>query len=244
MHYYLTGVLTVLMILSAQGDEYRIFTDAQGRAIEAKIIAYDSSKAKIRIERKDGGAFWVAPSLFSQEDLKYIKEWVKADQILSDDNLRIAFKKKTKTAKKKDSEGKLTFNGTELQYEITLNNRAADSLDSLRVDYCYFIQKRSRENTIGDWTIRRVKGSATLQRINARASTTILTKTETFGDEIAQVRVVDTYKGFTGYDEKKVSEEEIMGVWLRISGPKVGGEPVYRDVCYPAELAEKVTWEE
>jgi hypothetical protein len=233
-----------LIALSASGDEYRIFTDPQGRAIEAKMLQFNAAKRKIKLERKDGKTFWVSPDVFSGEDAVYIQEWIAAEQILSEKNLRISFRKKTDSADEKDDSGKLTFDGKALHYEVTVENRLALPIESLRIEYLYFIKNRTKTNDKnGPWTIRRVSGRLDIKKMEASGSRVVLTEPVTYGDKISHIAVYDRYTGsLSGYDEKTMSEEDIEGIWLRIYGPEVNGEAVFRDVCYPEELQDKVSW--
>lgn len=63
--------------------EYRNFTSPDGAEIEAEIVSADESKVTIRL--RDGRLFKeVGYERFSREDRSYIRDWVKAQQLLVD----------------------------------------------------------------------------------------------------------------------------------------------------------------
>ena len=95
------GFAVLFMAGVACADTYRTFTDVKGREINAKIISYDAAKGRIEVERKDGNCVWVAPAIFSDADQAYIKQWIEADLMLSENTLRISFKKKSKSVDNK-----------------------------------------------------------------------------------------------------------------------------------------------
>ena len=66
----------------------RTFTTTDGRSIELSIVKYDASHGAITVERADGQRLTVKISMFSEDDRLYIKEWVEAQELLSDKNIR------------------------------------------------------------------------------------------------------------------------------------------------------------
>ena len=48
---------------------------------------------KLLLERSDGQRSWVRPDIFSDANQQYIREWILADRVLSEDKLRVKLKK-------------------------------------------------------------------------------------------------------------------------------------------------------
>ena len=90
---YICIFASILLVAKATGVQYHSFTDLEGRKLEAKILSFDNRSGKIELERQDGKTFKVKPSLFSESDQDYILKWITANQVLSEENLRISFRK-------------------------------------------------------------------------------------------------------------------------------------------------------
>ncbi len=223
-------------------ESYHVFTDTQGRELKAKIVSFNASKGNIGLEREDGKTFKVSPNLFSEADQDYINKWIAAGRVLSDDNLRVSFKKKSEPADEKATSQTTGFDGEAVHYEVTMENRSGEPIENLEIEYRYFItvayKAKGREDVV-----RSVCGKKTLARIDAMSSMTFATDAATYGERIKQVAVYVSQR-FTGYDEATISDEDLEGIWLKISGPELDGEPVVRDVFYPAGLEKKVVWGE
>lgn len=241
-----TALLIFVGVSIAHGNEFRVFTDAQGRAIEARILSFDPVKSEVEIERKDGKRVWVSPTLFSEDDQRYVKGWVSAYRILSDECLQVSFEKKSGENFKKgmtDTENvKTASKGDMMRYEITLRNRSKLPIEGLKIEYRYFVKIKGSGQT-RDSMKKIPTMKKTVSRIDPGGRTSFST------DEIAveirydKIRVTDRFTGtFEGYEFRKVSEDELMGVWLKIYGPPLEGEAPVRDVCYPEDLNKEVDW--
>ncbi|MBN2162835.1 MAG: hypothetical protein JXR25_01880 [Pontiellaceae bacterium] len=238
----------------AGAGEFRIFSDQQGRAIEAKIVKFDSVKGKLQVERKDGQRVWVQPELFSKDDQAYIKEWISADQVLSEKNLQVSFKKvKIDSYSDKKEEGSSNTlqkisKGEVLQYEITLRNRSKLPITNLKLESKFFIQTKQGDN-------EKFKGTEpatiTVGIIDPGKSVTVKTGQVTVEDKYTRTAVYDylssrnnTTRELTGYNEEKVSEQKMLGLWLKIYGPEVDGDRVVRDVLETRGLDDDVNWKD
>ena len=236
----------------ASADEFRIFSDPQGRAIEAKIVKFDSVKGKIQVERKDGQRVWVQPEQFSKDDQAYIKEWISADQVLSETNLRVTFKKvKIESYNdKKDSGGSTAqYNfskGEVVQYEITLSNRSKLPVTDLKLESRFFVQFEKGDNE----KLKDTKPTTIVVGVIAPGkSVTVKTGQLTVEDRYSRTAVYgysnrygNSTQEVTGYNETKISEEKLLGLWLKVYGPEVDGERVVRDVLEPRGLDDDVSW--
>lgn len=219
------------------------------------------------MERIDGARVWASPDLFSEEDQVYIQEWISAQQVLSEKHLRLSFRKMRESVEdekgpRPDQElnqelGEI-FNGEAVHFEITLDNRSIQPIEDLKIEYRYFIQVDNkglfyRQPGVNGRIIseppgkliRRISGHANIDRIQPTSSLTIQTSVVVFGEYRRRIRVTQPGTGkFLGYDELTVVREDLSGIWVRLYGPDVDGQKVFRDVCYPTDLQKKVTWDE
>ncbi|QBG47001.1 hypothetical protein EGM51_06185 [Verrucomicrobia bacterium S94] len=74
---YVLFICCFIHSLSARGDQYRVFTDANGRSIEAKIVQLDPSGKKVTLERKNRKTATIPVNMLSEEDQNYILSWEK-----------------------------------------------------------------------------------------------------------------------------------------------------------------------
>lgn len=103
--------LLILLLLTLSvatfADEYRTFTDKNGRAIKAKIIKVDAQRQKVTMERDTKKKTTVPISAFSEADQKYINEWSPAAEDYSrwekmvDDGESLLHEKKARLAVEK-----------------------------------------------------------------------------------------------------------------------------------------------
>ena len=63
--------------------ESRVFTDAQGRSIEAELVKYDEGRKEVTIKRAGQRKTVSVPvSIFSADDQGYIREWGRGQSVL------------------------------------------------------------------------------------------------------------------------------------------------------------------
>ena len=72
---------------------FRPFVTADGRSLNAAVKDYNEHTKKIQIKRADGKLIWVLPTVFSDPDREYIRQWIAVDQFMSPTKFRIKGKK-------------------------------------------------------------------------------------------------------------------------------------------------------
>jgi tetratricopeptide (TPR) repeat protein len=229
------------MVIPAGAGEFRTFTDTQGREVKARIVSVDDRTGKVELEREGGKTFKVSPGLFTEADQEYIQAWTTANLVLSEKNLIVTFSKKSEPVDKEATAEHAGFSGEAVYYEVTLENRSRQPVENLVIDYQYFITMDIKDR---DEIIRRVSGSANIERIEPSASVMFTTEAATFGERIRLQSVYGSDGRFSGYDEYTFVDENLEGLWLKIHGPEFGGGPVERDVCHPSGLQKYMTWGE
>jgi hypothetical protein len=235
----------------AHAGEFRIFTDTQGRGVEAKVIAYNPVRGTVQVERKDGTRVWVQPNLFSASDRAYLKDWIAANRVLSDENLTVSFDKdRVDHVKKGMKDNERVSEAIESEiicYKITLRNRSKKPIENVTIKYRYFVE------TVGDqFPNSKIEGTEpgtlTVSRIEPGERVTVKTSNISIDETYKKTAVYsygryNTTRTFAGYEIDKVSEEDLLGIWLKIYGPEVEGEPSVRDVCEPDDLPDDVNWD-
>ena len=74
MNKFITIIICGLAI-ATYADDYRDFTDSQGRTIKAKIVKIDRGAKKVTLERKNKKKATVSITMFSEADQEYINTW-------------------------------------------------------------------------------------------------------------------------------------------------------------------------
>lgn len=225
---------------SVADTEFRLFTATDGRTIEARILEYNPARNKLRIERRGNSSLWVDPEIFSVSDRKYIKEWVSASMFLVSSSLKISLKK----VHKGNSGSKKSFKETEkICYEVKLQNRSKQPLNISKMEFCYYVRntktrgaKDSEWSDVGRMNVGVLKPAETKVLITSSLSLSTI-----YREQAESGR--DIYGNlYTSRSIVKVSEDKLRGIWIRVYGPEVGGQLLYRDVSFPKDLIEKVAW--
>lgn len=71
----LTTLFTVLICLGSYGDEFRNFTDKNGRSIAAKILKVNAGTNKVTLQKENKKIATVPINAFCDNDQKYILTW-------------------------------------------------------------------------------------------------------------------------------------------------------------------------
>jgi tetratricopeptide (TPR) repeat protein len=235
--YYAACILIALSAYSDQSSmsDFRIFTAADGRVIEAKIIACEPARGKVQIERSNRKKVWVQADIFSEEDQNYIRDWITTDRFLSNSKFRISVEKQ---------KGKKSSNGTPIYYELTLDNRTRTSLENLNVDYRIMVEEKGYSHRTD--SERSVAGHVKFDVLPAGQS--IKKKTENVLLVLKYTTQTETTyysdgSSDTDTSKNKVREDKAAGIWLKIQGPELDGNPVIREFIYPSDLNKKYSWD-
>jgi hypothetical protein len=74
---------------------------------------------------------------------------------------------------------------------------------------------------------------------------TVKTDTLSLDEKFSKTAIYSLGTGsrtFLGYEMNKKSEDRLQGIWLKIQGPEVEGEPSVRDVSDPDKLQDEMKW--
>lgn len=191
------------------------FTTPDGRTLKAVIMGYNTSSGEIQIEREDGKKLWILPTVFSEPDQEYIRQWNAADQFMSPTKFKI----EANSTKDRVSEEK-----TEIVYEITLENKTDFPLKDLRIEYRAFILSKSH---IGKQDSYRMDGGQ-LDFAEIAAGEKASKKT--------QLMILTTRSSSCC---GKISQDYLKGFWTKVYGPEIEGKATLREWCHPSNASSK-----
>jgi hypothetical protein len=246
----------------AEEPVYRIFTSTKGQTIQARIIRYDAVRDRIQIERKEGkNKDWAALSVFSESDQEYIQKWIAADLVLNERSLLVDVDKKSENMESKieysitgaragsrveivDSLERTESSRTDreaVHYQVRLKNSGSDDIQGLNIEYCIYLTKESGGRRLNSGSVQH--GSIELGELSKGHSKATTTE-EVIASKHYERRYVWINNATTGKKEStsslvKISEVEVEGIWIRIYGPELDGDPVVRDVYYPKSFYKK-----
>ncbi|MCF7848277.1 MAG: hypothetical protein K9M45_05450 [Kiritimatiellales bacterium] len=220
-------------------EEYRIFTDQQDRAIEARIINFDSRANLVEIERTDRRRVKVTPEIFSEKDQVFIRDWQLIKGFMSSSWFKIQADKKT--AEEWDdmvgSQRAVKRNYEKIVYNVNLQNGSSVTLENIRFEYRIFFEQEQLAAG-GQMTEKHcVGGDATIESIAARSKDGFVTKPIVIFDQ--------SLSG--GYDEytsgaPTSQSGKLKGFWLKAYMKTESGEVAEREYCSPANLKEHYEW--
>ncbi len=216
-----------------EGIVFRSFTTADGRSLNAAVKDYNERTKKIQLKREDGKLIWVLPTVFSEPDREYIRQWIAVDQFMSPTKFRIKGDSDKDTIDKKL---------TKIEYKITLENRTDFPLKDLRIEYRTFILKQGYEgnkdsNRVGggQWHIAEIPAGKKVSRNISSINLTAGFRT---------VRETDYYSGITSTSQQKTYQDRLKGFWIKVYGPEIDGKPAIRKWCNPPDTSEDFAWQD
>jgi len=244
-------LLSVMLVPQLVRSELHVFSLPDGQVLEAKIVSFDAKSGRVVLERKDGKRAKVNPSGFVGADQQYIKEWVTANTFLSERTLKVECEnrqvnkwKEKETRSIKYSSGDIVENFVhnvikyeQITYEFTFENKAATSIQGLRLEYCiYYEQSAMSRDVAPAIESKTLIGKMDLPEIAAKNAVTVSTvPVMIYEDDINPVPQL-------GGDQRRPGEGEIVGIRARLIFKK-GEEETVREIYEPDSLsAEEYPW--
>lgn len=245
------GWIVVLLLvaascLCASGREgFRVFTDSKGRAILLRIVKCDIKHDSVTVEREDEKRLTVKISGFSKSDQDYIKEWFKANELISEKNLRISFDKEVVGRREEEIRGTTYYvdsgiqeenKAGEIEYEdiaymITFHNKSPFPLENARLEYrIYYEQSRSGQKDPKQMVLSK---ESTLRTVLPNKKVTFQT---------ASVEIKEA-KYYGDYTTRKPADGDVHGIRCRLTVKLSEDKTIVREFCYPRGLSDKkYTW--
>lgn len=226
-------------------EDYRTFTDKEGRTIKAKVVKFDPRSGKVTIQRDNHRKVTVSASIFSEADQTYIEEWLSVQDFLSNSKLRISIvKKQGKSCKTgNDFEDQTKRAKSPCHYEIQLMPSLKTSFGRMRIEYCMYIDHDNKKGkdvlSVETGSFNHffvVAGKRHSEKTKEVQLFRYYTRQTDFGG-------ADGYGGtVTSYSYNKTSEDDLKGVWIRIYLETDSGNEVMREICEPASLSKRYKW--
>lgn len=230
MRNYLFFLFTLVGVTANAADPgFRLFTDPQGREMQAKLTRVSGDD--VYIERQDGLATKVDISIFSPDDQAYIRDWEKKDAWSRKLELRF----KSHITDRKGWDGHPIARKTWKEgYEIVVKNETAFAMEDVRLEYRVFkfedamaAQKRS------EGEVKKIKGAAKVKNIPAWSEE--ISATSQF--PMRETKLASGYY-WTGGGKKK-SRDYMEGVWVRV----YVGDSLAHETTQPKNLNRNAGWD-
>lgn len=241
----LIAVLALSVVVPSHGKGTpHTFTTPDGRTLEATILQYSARNGKIQIERADGKKIWTLPTVFSAPDQAYIQKWIAVDKFLSSSSFKItgdSSKDKETEYDERDGARIKSRETTAVIYMLTLQNRTGFPLGDVRIEYRAFIEQKGYEGR--EDSSRVAGGQIQVNKIPDGQKITESTKAIRLQTSYVTKADYDSITSSRSYYAVKTFEDDLKGFWVRVYGPTVDGETVFREWCYPSDTIEDYTWQ-
>jgi hypothetical protein len=223
-------LMTVMAGLScgAFGDA-RIFTDSQGRAIEAELLQFEESSQTVTIKRKGSRqSMRVQLNIFSKKDQDYILEWGRL-QALHDSRFEAVISKSSdKDGRLTSGTGASTDTYTDHQFNIRFENGTKNNLEDLTLEYVIFYEQEHYTDRASQKTEMKDGAFYKKEKISLPAREDVEFSTDTI-----KLREWKTYY-------QAAISSDIHGIRIRLTMTLDSGQTTVREFCYPSGL--KQTW--
>ena len=253
---------TILFALATRGmADYRVFSDPNGKEIEATILRVYPDKNQIKLDLKDKGVKTVPISLFSEQDQEYIYQWNHAYTKLSDLKVSIEAESEKSDKVAGEADGWHPYPNTEMEYtttkyEIEIKSKSDEAISDIAIDYCIHFQHTINEIKFiyqyiegtgyyrdGDkpqperTEKKTVTGNLNIPSLAAGDSETTFTK-EAIIENGRKIKSSTATKKGTDW----LMEGDVEGILVRISIPFGDGDVVSMEYSDPKRLLKNAEW--
>ncbi len=161
------GLAALLLPLAALAEP-RTFTSADGRTVEAEIIAATADSVSLKL----AGGQTVVSTLdrFSVADRQFIAAWLKQNPAKINYSFQVSYTK-DKTGSSKQKGGSVSVTAEFWQCRIKLANRSGQDLDNVEVNYNIFYEQMDEGRPV----LRSSRGKVALPKIRANEELNLLT---------------------------------------------------------------------
>ncbi len=155
--YVVLLIVAVSCLCSLAGEEFRVFMDEQGRSIMLKVVKCEPESDRVTVELENGRRMTVKISGFSKSDQDYITDWYKANELISDRNLKISTDEEVFSEREEEIIFNVSYDygdtdqekGGEQEYEeigyiIEFENKSSFPILDARVEYKIYYEQGQR----------------------------------------------------------------------------------------------------
>jgi hypothetical protein len=217
---------------------FRVF-EAQGRAVEARIIQVDPSRGMVELELRNKQRKKVKVAIFREVDQDYIRDWNVVQEFMSQ-SFKIEPVKNIMGTKKEmlGSQKAIRRDTKQICYDIKISNRTGVSIDGLTLKYNIFYEQEELGRGDNIQTKRYVYGSDDLTVLNARQNKEVQTKVF----EVYNQRLAGGYDEYTGGSPTNQSGKT-KGIWIKVFLKTPSGLTATREVCLPKTMKNQLSWQ-
>lgn len=126
----------------AQEDEFRAFTDKQGRNVTAKVVSVSSDQTIMTIADQSGNTYDLVIVKLCLDDQQYLKDWIAAQPVSSKYRLDVEIEKIRADSKERHKASYFRAETEHSAYRIRVSNLSRDTLTKAKLEYV--IVKRER----------------------------------------------------------------------------------------------------
>lgn len=249
------GVLFIFLCMSAwAGDEFHSFTDTQGRTIELRVITFDGKHNKVTVERQDGRRLIVSAGNFCEADQNYLQQWFMANELLSEDHLKIDCDDKVIEKRKENVRATQASSSggvirdveigecryEKIAYAITFENKTLKPIENAHVEYKIYYEQTKRGVEL-DPEKMVFRGEADLSTLAPGKSNEFMTQpVEIYNDNLSPQNIVSI--DADGTERSAMLEEaegEVRGIRGRLIVTLPNEKKIVREFHHPSSLSEK-----
>lgn len=224
-------------VFSADTNIFHHFTLPENRSLLAQILDVDVQGRRVLLERKDFASNWIDVDRLDQTDHRYITEWYDSQRLISEDNLTISVKEKN-YSRRPAREGDLWHRETLHESVLTLESSVPEAINSVWIEYCYYIMTESSEETASE--TRTEFGFVDVGSLANGVKQVVKTERVSLSSEYTRVKESSVFG--TSFREDTKKADKLIGVWIRVYGSGQNGVPAVREICIPDDLHDRVTW--
>lgn len=248
--------LLLISVFSAPAwseEEFHIFTDVTGRAINARIVSYDARKQVISVKLENGRQGKIPLSQLSVEDRKYVDTWVRFSDFLDERTFQISCVKTEADSGKEKVFSALNYVGGDtvdnflmnvvrwelIAFTFDFTNRNDMPIDGLRMEYkIYYEQSTMTSDGIKPEPKQLFfVGKATVPAVPKKGRGSVTTSSVKIYEDDVNPRPM------LGGDPRQGGSGEVHGIRAKIFMKLESGEEMVREFCYPSALSEeKFPW--
>ncbi len=235
----LIAISCAFIVTAISAEPFRSFTSTDGKTVRARVINYDNSSDKVKLEKEGGGSFSVPVSAFSVDDQIIIRNWELVKGFLSENGMKVSFKRTDLRKQESDTEGDSVHVIHQwLNYTITIENNTGRTLNNIRIETCPHFSLTNTDQHDPESIVRYVARGEGMEEFpidSIPPRKTIEISTKEFGEE--------SISGGILVNGKECSQKSIVsGIWIRLFLKLPDGNEVMREIKDPTSIWDGFTW--
>lgn len=218
---HFAGLLLCLMLAGPvlSEEEYRTFSDTQGRTFEGRLLDYQTASETVILQGSNGKKGRVKLSMFSEADRRFILDWGALDRFQK--GLELMPSLNSIAVSRKDSGvSDTTKKVFDSFYEIRFVNRTDAPIGNIDFEYCIFYNQGERENRIIQYEEGVCYGKGIVELIDPSSEHMSNTKPIRLYTEGGRIGL---------FGAETVALANMRGIWLRLKTTLPSGSEIVRE---------------